>query len=67
MIDMIPEMTSLKDASQRTGLSYTSLRKMCNEGKCPHIRIGEGRNASIKINLSAVCRMLNGEEGFDNA
>ena len=67
MIDMIPEMTSLKDASKRTGLSYTSLRKMCNEGKCPHIRIGTGRNASIKINLSALCRMLNGEEGFDNA
>ncbi len=34
MIDMIPEMTSLKDASKRTGLSYTSLRNMCNEGKC---------------------------------
>ena len=66
MIDMIPEMTSLKDASKRTGLSYTSLRNMCNEGKCPHIRIGTGRNASIKINLSALCRMLNGEEGFDN-
>ena len=66
MIDFIPEMTSLKDASKRTGLSYNALRNMCNEGKCPHIRIGGGQNASIKINLSALCRILNGEEVTPN-
>lgn len=62
MIDMIPEMASLKDASRRTGLSYNALRNMCNSDAVPHIRIGTGRNASIKINMTALGRILNGEE-----
>ena len=66
MIDFIPEMTSLKDASKRTGLSYNALRNMCNEGTVPHIRIGTGRNACIKINLTALSRILNGEEILSN-
>lgn len=63
MIETIPEMTSLKDASKRTGLSYNAIRHMCLNGKCPHIRVGEGKNPTIKVNFSALCRILNGEEG----
>ena len=62
MVDMIPEMASLRDASRRTGLSYNALRNMCNENSVPHIRVGTGRNASIKINMTALSRILNGEE-----
>lgn len=66
MIDLIPEMTSLREASKRTGLSYNALRNMCNKGECPHIRIGEGKNKTIKVNLTALCRKLNGEENGNN-
>lgn len=60
MIDMIPEMCSLKDASKRTGLSYNYLRHLCIDDSIPHIRIGSGRNAHIKVNLTALCKFLNG-------
>ena len=39
-IDMIPEMITLKDASQRTGVSYDWLRKLCLQKKIVHIRAG---------------------------
>ena len=66
MIDKIPEMASLKDASRQTGLSYNALRNMCNKDAVPHIRVGTGRNASIKINMTALSRILNGEEVIQN-
>ena len=39
-IDMIPEMVTLKEASNRTGVSYDWLRKLCLQGKIVHIRAG---------------------------
>ena len=62
MSDMIPEMTGLREASRRTGLSYNALRNMCNKGECPHIRVGEGKHPTIKVNYTALCKKLNGEE-----
>jgi len=60
--DMIPEMIGVKECSERTGLSYNALRLMCLDNKIPHIRCGR----TIKINYSALCRILNGEEVFSN-
>ncbi len=37
---IIPEMVTIKEASQRTGLSYDFLRKACISGKIVHIKAG---------------------------
>ena len=40
VIDLIPEMITLREASDRTGISYDWLRKLCLQGKIVHIRAG---------------------------
>lgn len=62
MSEMIPEMIGLKEASKRTGLSYNALRHMCNDNKCPSIRVGDGKHPTIKVNYTALCKILNGTE-----
>lgn len=62
MIDMIPQMIGLKECSSKTGLSYNALRHMCLDNRVPNIRCGR----TIKVNYTALCRILNGEEGFQN-
>ena len=52
----IPEMLTLREASQRTGLSYDLLRKLCLEGKIIHIRTGK----KYLINLDRLIEYLNG-------
>ena len=36
----IPIMKSLIDAKAESGLSYSTLRRLCLEGKIVHIRVG---------------------------
>ena len=38
--DCVPLMVTIKEASQRTGLSYDSLRKLCLSGRIVHLRAG---------------------------
>lgn len=64
MID-IPTMLSLKDAAQRTGLSYYEIRFLCIDGKVPHIRLGSGQNGKILVNLERLVEYLN-TEGLSN-
>lgn len=40
LIELIPEMVTLREASQRTGISYDWLRKLCLQGRIVHIRAG---------------------------
>lgn len=40
IIELIPEMVTLREASDRTGLSYDWLRKLCLQGRIVHIRAG---------------------------
>lgn len=40
IIELIPEMVTLREASNRTGLSYDWLRKLCLQGRLVHIRAG---------------------------
>lgn len=54
-IDMIPEMITLKDASQRTGVSYDWLRKLCLQGKIVHIRAG----SKYLLNFGKLIEYLN--------
>ena len=60
MTDFIPEMLGIRDVAKRTGLSYNALRLMCLNNEIPNIRIGQ--RGDFKINYSALCRILNGEE-----
>ena len=59
-IDLVPEMTPIKEASKRTGLSYDFLRKQCLSGKIVHIRVGAGK---FLINFGALVEWLNTSHG----
>lgn len=37
----VPEMLTLKEESERTGLSYSFLRGLCLRGEIVHIRAGK--------------------------
>lgn len=51
----IPEMISLREASNRTKLSYDILRKWCLSGQIVHIRAGK----KIFVNWGKLCEKLN--------
>ena len=36
----VPTMWGLKEAASQTGLSYDYIRKLCIQGKIPHIKAG---------------------------
>ena len=54
----VPTMIGIKEASERTGLSYDFLRKLCLQGKIVHVRAG----SRFLINLEKLVLYLNGEE-----
>ena len=47
-------MTTLREASEWTGLSYDILRKWCLEGRIAHVRAGK----KILINWNKLCEYL---------
>lgn len=63
IVDMIPEMVPIKEASSRTGLSYDFLRKSCLSGKIVHIRVGNGK---FLINFGRLVEWLNSSRGEDD-
>lgn len=59
VIELVPEMIPIKEASKRTGLSYECLRKMCLRGQIVHIRTGN----KYLINWRRLCDFLNTATG----
>lgn len=59
-VDLIPEMIPIKEASERTGLSYDCLRKWCLQKKIVHIRVGNGK---FLINFGRLVEWLNTSYG----
>lgn len=55
IIEMVPEMITLKEASNRTGVSYDWLRKLCIQGKIVHIRAG----TKYLVNFGKLIKYLN--------
>lgn len=55
IIELIPEMVTLREASDRTGLSYDWLRKLCLQGRIVHIRAGN----KFLINFRKLINYLN--------
>ena len=55
----MPEMIPIKEAAQRTGLSYDFLRKACLKGQIIHIRAG----TKILINFGKLVEWLNTSRG----
>ena len=53
----IPTMLTLREASEKTGLSYDYLRKLCLSKQIVHIRAG----AKYLINLEKLVEYMNGE------
>lgn len=51
----IPQMATLKEASEATGLSYRCLKQLCDDHKIPHIRIG----VKILINMPKLVEYMN--------
>lgn len=54
--ELNPEMISLRKASERTGISYDWLRKLCLMGKIVHIRAG---GTKFLINYQKLVEYLN--------
>lgn len=60
VIQMVPTMLTLQEASSRTGVSYDWLRKLCIQGKIVHIRCGN----KYLVNLEKLVDYLNtGDKG----
>lgn len=55
VIDLVPEMVTIKDAAARTGLSYYWLRNLCLQQKIVCIRAG----SKYLINFGKLCEYLN--------
>ncbi len=63
IVNMVPEMVTIKEASRRTGLSYSLLRNMCLQDKIIYIRAG----SKYLINFEKLCEYLNeGERSASN-
>ena len=53
----IPTMVTIKQAAEKTGLSYYYIRKLCLEKKVVHIMAGR----KVLINEEKLVNFLNGE------
>ncbi len=53
----IPTMLTLKEAAEKTGLSYDCLRKMCLQKKIVYITVGK----KFLVNEEKLVDFLNGE------
>ena len=54
----VPRMLTLREASEKSGLSYYCMRNLCLTGKVKHIRSG----SKILVNETSLCKFLNSEE-----
>lgn len=54
----IPTMVTIKEAAEKTGLSYYYIRKLCLEKKVVHIMAGR----KVLINQEKLINFLNGEQ-----
>lgn len=59
VIDLIPEMIPIKEAAERTGLSYDFLRKACLNHQIIHVRAG----TKFLINWQRLVEWLNTSTG----
>lgn len=56
----IPEMMTIREASYRVGLPYSTIRRLCLEQRISHIKIGK----KFMVNFTDLCRYLN-ESGLE--
>ena len=59
IVNIVPEMVTIKEATRRTGLSYSLLRNLCLQNKIIYIRTGN----KYLINFEKLCDYLNKGEG----
>lgn len=55
---LIPQMLSIKEVSEQTGVSYDAIRKMCLQKQIVHIRVG----SKFLVNFGKFIDFLNGKE-----
>lgn len=53
----IPEMVTIKQASERTGISYSAIRDMCKRNEIVHIMAG----SKYLVNMGKLNKYLNGK------
>lgn len=58
----IPVMWSLKQASEKTGLSEFTLKQAIKQGHIRFIRLGEGRRGKFLVNAASLCEYMKGGE-----
>lgn len=52
---------SVREFCTYSGLSIKAIRQGCQKGEIPHIRVGEGKNARMMINVPLYMEKLNKE------
>ena len=59
----IPEMLTIRETANRTGVSYDAIRKLCLQNKIVYIRAGK----KFLVNFDKFCEYLNAgeKEGAD--
>ena len=56
---MVPTMVSIREASQRTGLTYILIKDICDSGRIVYIRSGK----KYLVNFDSLLRLLQQGEG----
>ena len=56
VVEMIPEMVTIREASERSGLSYYTIRRLCLTDKIVHIKTG----TKFLVNWNKFLEYLNG-------
>ena len=56
---MVPTMVSIREASQRTGLTYILIKDLCDSGRIVYIRSGK----KYLVNFDSLLRLLQQGEG----
>jgi excisionase family DNA binding protein len=56
----VPVMWDLREAAEKTPLSYDHVRRLCLQNKIKHVRVGE-RGTKILVNAESLVAWLQGD------
>lgn len=57
--EQVPKMLTIRQCSDRTGVSYDAIRKLCITGRIVHVRVG----SKYLINFGKFVEFLNNSKG----
>lgn len=61
----VPRMVSIREASQKTGLTYILIKELCDTGRIAYIRSGKKYLVNFDSLLGLLQRGEGGKKGYD--